>query len=123
MSKIKRLAEELFGDSWPEALEDINDGRQAYQDRRRGSQNLRQGAKRPSTVCGEILQSENQGAGSMSWRDDPATITQQLALRNALDHRYGMLQGGEIYREITKDGITKGQASDELRRLYEKEKK
>lgn len=55
----------------------------------------------------------------MSWRDDPATIAQKLALRNALDKRYGMRQGREIYDELGGDNITKGQASDELKRLYE----
>lgn len=59
----------------------------------------------------------------MSWRDDPATIAQQLALRNALDKRYGNREGGNIYRDITKNGLTKGQASDELDRLYHKEDK
>lgn len=56
----------------------------------------------------------------MSWRDEPATVTQQLALRNALDHRYGTHQGREIYDELTQNGLTKGQASDELKRLYNK---
>ena len=59
----------------------------------------------------------------MSWRDEPATVAQIVALRNALDKRYGIQQGGEIFRRITKTRITKGQASDELDRLYHKEDK
>ena len=57
----------------------------------------------------------------MSWRDEPATVTQQLAIRNALDKRYGMFQAREIYDELTKDGLTKGQASDELKKLWAKD--
>lgn len=56
----------------------------------------------------------------MNWRDEPATIQQKLALRNALDKRYGMRQGREAYEELGGDNLTKGQASDELKRLYSK---
>ena len=44
----------------------------------------------------------------MSWRDEPATVAQIVALRNALDKRYGMQQGGEIFRRMTKTRNTKG---------------
>lgn len=59
----------------------------------------------------------------MSWRDDPATITQKLALRNALDRRYGMGEGRKAYEALEEEGLTKGRASDELNRLYHKEEK
>lgn len=54
------------------------------------------------------------------WREEPATITQMLAIRNALDKRYGMRQASEMFGELTKEKITKGRASDILKRLYEK---
>lgn len=54
----------------------------------------------------------------MSWQDEPATWSQKLALRNQLDKRYGLWQGGEIYRELEAKGLTKGRASEELKRLY-----
>ena len=56
----------------------------------------------------------------MSWRDDPATMTQKIAIRNALDKLYGMWQGREAYDELDPDHMTKGEASDELKKLYEK---
>lgn len=56
----------------------------------------------------------------MSWRDEPATWNQKLTLRNQLDKRYGSWQGGEIYRELEAKGLTKGIASDELKRLFAK---
>lgn len=56
----------------------------------------------------------------MSWRDEPASITQKLAIRNALDKRYGMYQGRATYDELDVENMTKGQASDELKRLYQK---
>lgn len=56
----------------------------------------------------------------MNWRTQPATITQKLAIRNALDKRYGMHQASEIYAELKVDNMTKGEASDELKRLYSK---
>lgn len=55
----------------------------------------------------------------MSWRDEPATIAQKLAIRNALDKRYGNRQAREIFDEIDVESMTKGQASDELKRIYE----
>lgn len=54
----------------------------------------------------------------MSWQDEPATITQKLAIRNALDKRYGIRQGREAYDELDADHMTKGEASAELSRLY-----
>lgn len=58
----------------------------------------------------------------MSWRDEPATIAQKLALRNALDKRYGMQQGREMYEELDGDNMTKGEASDEITKLYQSKK-
>ena len=55
----------------------------------------------------------------MSWRDEPATIAQKLAIRNALDKRYGNRQAREIFDEMDVESMTKGQASDELKRIYE----
>ena len=55
------------------------------------------------------------------WREEPATITQMLAIRNALDKRYGMREASKMFAELTKEPLTKGQASDELKRLYNKE--
>lgn len=54
----------------------------------------------------------------MSWRDEQATVTQRIAIRTALDKHYGMTQGRQIYDEIDVDHMTKGEASDELKRLY-----
>lgn len=54
------------------------------------------------------------------WREEPATITQMLAIRNALDKRYGMYEASKMFAELTKEKLTKGQASDTLKRLYEK---
>ncbi len=54
----------------------------------------------------------------MNWRQEPATIAQKLALRNALDKRYGIRGGREVYDELDPDHMTKGEASDELKRLY-----
>lgn len=58
----------------------------------------------------------------MSWRDEPATIAQKLALRNALDKRYGMGEAGRIFREMDVEHMTKGQASDEITKLYKLKK-
>lgn len=55
----------------------------------------------------------------MSWRDEPATIAQKLAIRNALDKHYGNRQAREIFDEMDVESMTKGQASDELKRIYE----
>ena len=55
----------------------------------------------------------------MNWRQEPATIAQKLALRNALDKRYGQRLASEVYEELDPDHMTKGEASDELKRLYE----
>lgn len=57
------------------------------------------------------------------WREEPATYTQMLAIRNALDKRYGMRQASDMFAELTKEQLTKGQASDMLDRLYHKEDK
>ena len=57
------------------------------------------------------------------WREEPATYTQMLAIRNALDKRYGMLQASDMFAELTKERLTKGQASDMLDSLYHKEEK
>lgn len=57
-----------------------------------------------------------------NWRNEPATIAQKLALRNALDKRYGMIQAREIWDELDGDNMTKGQASDEIKRLYDMKK-
>lgn len=57
----------------------------------------------------------------MSWRDEPATITQKLAIRNALDRQFGMRQASTIYAELKVDDMTKGEASDELKHLYKTE--
>lgn len=54
------------------------------------------------------------------WKNEPATITQKLAIRNALDKRYGMRQAREVYEELNVDTMTKGEASAELDRLYKK---
>ena len=54
------------------------------------------------------------------WQEEPATITQMLAIRNALDKRYGMRQASDMFSELTKVKITKGRASEILTRLYEK---
>ena len=54
------------------------------------------------------------------WREEPATITQMLAIRNALDKRYGNRQASEMFGDLTKEKLTKGRASDILKRLYEK---
>lgn len=54
------------------------------------------------------------------WKNEPATITQKLAIRNALDKRYGMRQAREVYEELNVDTMTKSEASAELDRLYKK---
>lgn len=58
----------------------------------------------------------------MTWRDEPATATQKIAIRNALDKRYGMWQGREAYDELEVEKMTKGEASDELKKLYQMKK-
>lgn len=57
-----------------------------------------------------------------NWRNEPATIAQKLALRNALDKRYGMHQARQIWDEMDGDNLTKGEASDEITKLYKLKK-
>lgn len=55
----------------------------------------------------------------MSWRDEPATSSQLTAIRDFYSKAIGWSKSMEKVKEMKESGISKGSASDELKRLYE----
>jgi len=55
----------------------------------------------------------------MSWRDDPATVSQMTAIRDFYALAIGYNNAVAKVMELRKSGYTKGQASEELTRLHD----
>lgn len=55
----------------------------------------------------------------MSWRDDPATVSQMTAIRDFYALAIGYNNAVAKVMELRKNGYTKGQASNEITRLHD----
>lgn len=54
----------------------------------------------------------------MSWRDEPATVSQMTTIRDFYAPAIGWNNATAKMMEMRKKGITKGEASDEIARLH-----
>lgn len=55
----------------------------------------------------------------MSWRDEPASSSQLTTIRDFYSKAIGWSKANEKVKKMKESGISKGGASDEIKRLYE----